>query len=108
MQRKTFHIALDFFAVGAAVPALLLLIWKLFFEHHFAIAAENTFLKIAMILWPTGMQILVVPHGEGDLGHAIAIAILVVQNALLYSVVALLVAWVIGRVRHHPHTPQMH
>jgi hypothetical protein len=107
MQRKTWHIATDFFIVGAAVPILLLLVWTQFFEHGASIAVQEAFLKVAFVLWPTGMQILVVPHFEAGSGHTLTIAIMVAQNAILYSIVALLVAWVVGRLRHHAHTPQM-
>jgi len=97
MQRRTFRIALDLFLAGAMIPLMLLLVWRELMENA-TIAAQHTFLKVAFVLWPTGMQILVVPHAP--LGDALTIAILILQNAILYSVVALLVLWILRRVRH--------
>lgn len=99
MQRKTLRLATDFFLIGAAVPVILLLIWRIFFENHVRLAAQAAFLRVAFILWPTGMQILVVPHGESPWAHNLSIVMMIVQNAILYSIVALLVAWIIHRVR---------
>lgn len=106
MQRRTFHIVLDFFFIGAVVPVVLLSIWRSFFEHA-AVVAQERFLQIAMVLWPTGLQILVVPHGENALGHDLAIAIMVVQNAILYSTLALVVHWLVARMRR-ARVPQVH
>ena len=99
MQRNTKHLALFFFRVGAVIPLLLLLCWRLFFAQS-SIAVQNRFLNLAFTLWPTGIQIVLVPHPEGSLGNALTIAALVVQNALLYSIAALLVHWIVVRVRH--------
>ncbi len=106
MQRKTLHLVLDFFLIGAAVPVILLVIWRLFFENA-PVAAQTYFLKIAMVLWPAGMQIMVVPHLEGSFGISLTIAILILQNAILYSIVALIVHWLVARMRHR-RIPQAH
>ncbi len=103
MQRKAAHIARDFFLVGAVVPLVLLTIWRFFFEQSHLIS-QRRFLDAAFLLWPTGMQILVVPHPESSFGHIVTIAIFVLENAVLYSVVALLVNWIVTRVRH-THAP---
>jgi hypothetical protein len=99
MQRKTLHIALDFFRVGAVIPLILLLLWRMFFEGA-RTGVQDRFINLAFVLWPTGMQILVVPHPEGSLGHVLTIAILVIENAILYSIAALLVHWIVVRMRH--------
>lgn len=99
MQRRTLRIALDFFRLGAAIPLVLLLLWRMFFEHA-RVGVQDRFLDLAFVLWPTGIQILVLPHPESSFGHVLTIAILVIENAILYSVVALAVHWIVARVRH--------
>jgi len=103
MQRSTKNLAFLFFRLGAAVPLVLLLLWRMFFEHA-TVAVQDLFFNLAFVLWPTGIQILVVPHPQGSIGSALTIAILIVQNAILYSVAALLVHWIVVRVRH-THAP---
>jgi hypothetical protein len=99
MQRRALHIAIYFFRLGAVIPLILLLLWSVFLEHA-PTGAQDRFISLAFVLWPTGMQILVVPHPESGLGHALTIAILVIENAILYSIVALAVHWIVVRVRH--------
>jgi hypothetical protein len=106
MQRKTLHLALDFFLLGAAIPLILLVLWQLSFAHA-GIVAQDRFLQIAMALWPAGMQMMFVPHGESWFGHALAIFIMIVQNAILYSIIALVVHWLVARIRHQ-RIPQAH
>ncbi len=105
MQRRL-RFALDFFLVGAAVPLVLLFVWQTFFANA-RLIVQDRFLQVAMVLWPTGLQILVVPHWHGIYGMAFTIAILVVQNAILYSIIALVVHWLVARVRHS-RIPQVH
>lgn len=100
MQRKTLHIAREFFFLGGIIPVVLLILWRLWFESSAGLAAQRLFLKIALVLWPTGLQMLFVPHAEGGWGHAWTIAIMIAQNALVYSLIALAVGWVIARARH--------
>jgi hypothetical protein len=99
MQRRTLHIALDFFRVGAVIPLILLLLWSVFLEHA-PTGVQDRFISLAFLLWPTGMQILAVPHPESSLGHVFTIAIFVIENAILYSMMALLVHWIVVRLRH--------
>lgn len=99
MERSTRHLALNFLRIGTIIPLVLLLLWRVFFEH-----AQNPvrdwFIQLAFVLWPTSMQILYVPHPEHGVGHALTIAIFVIENAILYSLVALLVHWIVVRLKH--------
>lgn len=101
MQRKTLHIARDFFFLGGIIPVVLLIVWRLWFEYRAGMAAQRLFVKVALVLWPAGLQMLFVPHAEGDWGRNWTIAVMIAQNAILYSLIALAAAWVIGRIRHH-------
>lgn len=106
MQRRTLHIARDFFLLGAIIPVVLLIVWRLWFETHAGLAAQRLFLKIALVFWPAGLQMLFVPLAGGDWGRDWTIAAMIAQNAVLYSLIALAVTWVLGRVRHHHHIAQ--
>jgi hypothetical protein len=99
MQRKTLSIALEFFRIGAAIPLILLLLWSVFFEHA-RTGIQDRFLNLAFLLWPTGIQILAVPLPEGSFGQIATIAIMVIENAILYSIIALLIHWIVVRLRH--------
>lgn len=103
MQRNILRLAVKFFRLGAAIPLILLLLWRVFFERA-PLGVQKRFLDFAFLLWPTGMEILVVPHLEGSIGHVLTIAIMVIQNAVLYSIIALLVHWIVSRMRHR-HAP---
>ena len=99
MPRNHLRIALVFFFIGAIVPGLLLLTWQDYFLHT-TVFAQSRFVDAAFALWPTGIQIMMVPHPDHGAGLTATIAVLVIQNAILYSVVCLLVAWMIGQLRH--------
>ncbi len=99
MQYKNLHFAVTFLRIGTIVPLLLLLLWRVVFEQA-GTAIRDWFIQIAFVLWPTAVQILFVPHPHGGLGHAFTIAILIVENAILYSIVALAVHWIVVRVQH--------
>lgn len=101
MKRKSLHLAVDFFLLGAVVPLSLMLLWHTVIERSSSAASQGAFVKLAFILWPASIQILVVPHAHGEWGYALTIAILVLQNAILYSVIALLIHWLVCRRREH-------
>lgn len=102
MQYRNLHLAVNFLRIGAIVPLVLLLLWRVFFEQAQTVV-RDWFIQVAFVLWPTSIQILYVPHPHNGVGHAFTIAILVIENAILYSIVALLVHWIVVRVRHsHP------
>jgi hypothetical protein len=106
MLRKNLRLCLDCFFAGAAVPVVFLVLWNWHFEHA-SFAAQDRFLRAAVTLWPTSLQILVVPHGESSIGYGVTIAIMVVQNAILYAIIGLVVHWLVARMRH-PRIKQAH
>ncbi len=99
MQYRNLHLAANFLRIGTIVPLVLLFLWRVFFEQAQTVVRE-WFIQLAFVLWPTSIQILYVPHPHSPLGHAFTIVIFVIENAILYSIVALLVHWIVVRVRH--------
>jgi len=102
MPRRLVRIAVAFGIAGVFIPLLLMVLYGAV-VYNAPPASQRAFRDLAVFLWPTGMALASEPGRHWTaVERGVATLVTIMENAVLYTVLGLLIGYMLQLLRPDP------